>query len=244
MITISMTLPDGIGDEEAATYRSNVVMALVASARAEITRLADQELVRLRGLYNQGVEMASPAEVQKTGVGWVQLQGKLANMLEQGAPGWDLRRTLLENNPKKRTGPKGTYAFIPFQHQIPGSLHSAMPANVYADAKKLKATVGAPGQATKWGDKLPAGMAPKAKPHHVTDLYAGMYRMAKTYAAAKQSTYRTFRTITSWKTEGWQHPGFRARGYFEKAAQYLEQYGQAIIATVPMPQPTTKEVKS
>jgi hypothetical protein len=64
------------------------------------------------------------------------------------------------------------------------------------------ATMGPP----KYANRLPSGLAPKLRPHHSTDIYAGMVKAQATYKKSTQSSYMTFRTISTNKTVGWQSP--------------------------------------
>jgi hypothetical protein len=87
--------------------------------------------------------------------------------------------------------------------------------------------------------RLPAGLAPKAHDYHATDKYAGMVRMAKQYQAKKDSTFMTFRTIstnpaslrdedgrnpaqTGKATRNWMHPGFPGLHLVREAAQFAD----------------------
>jgi hypothetical protein len=87
--------------------------------------------------------------------------------------------------------------------------------------------------------RLPEGLAPKAKEHHVTDIYAGMYRMGKTYKGATQSQYMTFRTISTnpasrraadgsmaggKPTANWIHPGFAALQLAQSVERYVAEH--------------------
>lgn len=112
----------------------------------------------------------------------------------------------------------GYYRAIPFRHATPGAGGAVgnpmdrpggrpygAPAaiadakklgrQIYKAAKKLAGTKSDPYGKTSYGGRLPAGMAPKLRPYHATDIYAGMVRAEKTYAKATQSQYVTFRTI-------------------------------------------------
>lgn len=75
-----------------------------------------------------------------------------------------------------------------------------------------------------WGDRLEAGFGgvPKLKAHHVTDIYAGMVRLEKTYGKATQSQYMTFRTISTSKTIGWIRKPIEARHYAEKVRHFVD----------------------
>jgi len=85
---------------------------------------------------------------------------------------------------------------------------------------------------------MAAGLAPKLKAHHATDIYAGMYRMGKLYAKAKQSYGLTFRTISTNPstrrdeqgkpallgrgTANWMHPGFKPLNLAERVMNRLQ----------------------
>lgn len=247
MITVTLTMPKGLKKAEAAEYRTQVLYAVMASAHAEITRLVQQNLHSLRSTYLQALNLSSPGDIKEQGKAVIELHGALPNMIEQGAASWDLRTTLLDKNPKKRTSKNGTtYASIPFRHATPGA-HGTMPDNVYAEAKKLTATKTAAGGAkTKWGASLQSGLAEKQKAHHTTDIYAGMYRYSKTYKASKGGQYRTFRTISSRTSTdpnatgnrhpaSWIHPGFTARDFLGLARKFIELHAEGIVASVPLP---------
>jgi hypothetical protein len=169
---------------------------------------------------------------------------KLAGEIETGRPSKDLkkylqtsRRTRVSKS-KKHAGQK--YLIIPFRHNVPGnSAHApAMPSHVYKAAKMLSPSsitgVGSRMSATghivsqskyKWGGRLPAGMTPKAKPHHVTDLHAGMVRMNTSAGKGKSSAYLTMRVMGEWST-GWVVPAkpglFIARDVSDSLQPLLE----------------------
>lgn len=81
------------------------------------------------------------------------------------------------------------------------------------------------GGKTQWGAKLPAGVGGVGllKSHHKTDIYAGMYRMEKTYKAKTQASFVTFRTISTNVTEGWMRGAIRARHYAQKVGNYVDK---------------------
>jgi hypothetical protein len=85
--------------------------------------------------------------------------------------------------------------------------------------------------------RLPEGLAPVgANPEtgtpHKTDIYAGMIRQEKVYDKATQSTYTTFRTIsTSVRDESWIRSPITARHYAEKVSAYVQKIaGEAVAA--------------
>lgn len=132
---------------------------------------------------------------------------KLAEEIEHGRPARDLK-TYLSTSNKARTSKSGSrYLVIPFRHNTPGhqALGPAMPKAVYLHAKKLNQTIVPAIVGHTGSSRLPAGLAPKLKPEHATDPYAGMVRMAANSPKAKSSTYLTFRTMSS-KSGGWIIP--------------------------------------
>lgn len=97
--------------------------------------------------------------------------------------------------------------------------------NIYSEAKQLAPTTRFSRTATTWGARLPAGLAPKLKAHHATDIYAGMVRQIAAYRSAVQAQYMTFRRISTNSTTGWLHPGIEARQLHRKVDEYLGEIG-------------------
>lgn len=149
---------------------------------------------------------------------------KLAGEIETGRPSRDMKKCLQTSQrtrvskSKAHAGQK--YLIIPFRHNTEGmTAHApAMPGNVYSAAKMLsKSSVTGSGSrlsasghvvprsSYQWGGRLPAGLTPKAKPHHVTDLHHGMVRMNTSAGGGKSSAYLTFRIMAEWST-GWIMP--------------------------------------
>jgi len=156
---------------------------------------------------------------------------KLAEAIENGRPARDLK-AVLPTAKKARMAKRGPHAgqlylIIPFRHNIPsasGASASApqMPPDIYKLAKDLAPTrrrglsearrnrlsatgYVVPRHGYAWGGKLPAGLAPRLKPNHVTDPYAGMVRMDTSTGKAKSSAYMTMRTMGAWSS-GWIVP--------------------------------------
>lgn len=179
---------------------------------------------------------------------------KWAERIETGMPQRDLKE-MLNTSSKVRISKQGKkYLIIPFRHNTPGnSAYAAdMPTVIYDQAKGLKASyvtgafwqkslqtgskIGSGigrGKATmvkrltyRWGESLPAGLAPKMKPHHTTDIYAGMKRFDTSSGKQKSSAYLTFRNMVEgspkWLTT--PKPGqFIAEGAAKKGEEILRQ---------------------
>ncbi|MFZ4538511.1 hypothetical protein [Propionivibrio sp.] len=146
---------------------------------------------------------------------------KIADEIETGRPARDLKR-MLQTSSKTRQGKNGKYLIIPIRHNAPSSSgHSSnarqMPAEIYAVARQLQVST-VTGSTTRisatgatvpqsiydWGGRLPAGMAPKMKPTHVTDIYAGMVKTGEGNSS-KSAGYLTFRRMSE-KSSGWVIP--------------------------------------
>lgn len=142
-----------------------------------------------------------------------------ASEIEEGRQPRDLKE-MLNTSPKVRLSAKGKrYLVIPFRHNTPGNTAhaSAMPKEVFSAAKALNQSrvVGTTMRPSgliasdpktrkflavtqhvySWGQRLPAGMAPKLKDHHTSDPYAGMVRMNTSSGKSNSSAYLTFRVM-------------------------------------------------
>lgn len=155
---------------------------------------------------------------------------KQAEEIETGRPPRDLKR-MLNYSLKVRQSKTGTrYLYIPFRHNTPGNdAHAkSMPQDIF-DLAKMLAPSTITGQGSRvsgsgaydtkskklltvtqnrysWGQRLPAGLSEKLKPHHATDIHAGMYRFdTSTPGGGKSSQFLTFRTMSE-KSTGWIIP--------------------------------------
>lgn len=227
MFTVSINVAPLVTPDLSAEAVQTILADIAESARNHWIGLAGKAFTQ-KADYINGIQ---PVEM-KPGLAVITLVGAVANILENGSPALDMRTTLLGPNVpvvpmgqrgKHQSKAGGYYRAIPFRHSTPtsggtiappmGSAYKgavpdakALGKQVYGKARKLSATTSAPGQGTKWGGRLPAGLAPKLKPHHKTDIYAGMVRKEKTYKAATQSSYATFRTISTRVKIGWIRP--------------------------------------
>lgn len=144
----------------------------------------------------------------------------------------------------KYTKDGGWYLTIPFRFSTPGSLGESeafsgvLPTAVYNEAKKMSPTQSQFKGSIKMGETLSRMQVPKEfsdpkkraavsnletqktfeEYEHKTSIYAGMQRSEKTYQAATQSMFNTFRRVSS-KSDpnSWIHQGMRARNLAEKA---------------------------
>jgi hypothetical protein len=97
---------------------------------------------------------------------------------------------------------------------------------------------------TVWGGRLigklapvlrgpnPSHPDPRMRRGHLSDIYKGMVRERHHYAAATQTQYITWRTISSRVMHGWIHPGITARHLAEKVQAYIRRIAPATIKQI------------
>lgn len=210
-----------IGEDELEA----VLAAVMDGARAYWIQQAQRGLKSSRVDYIQGIQ-----PVNRQGlVASIDLVGVLPNMVEQGVDGWDLRETLLQDGDPnvKRNKDGRKYRSIPFRHQTPGTQGQGggVPMgdpykDVVENAERLGREIYAAAKKLRPGQGLAEGFAPKLKPHHTTDIYAGMQRMQA--KGKSQVHYKTFRTISEDSDpQKWQHPGIEPHNFAESVERYI-----------------------
>lgn len=244
---------DALSDKSTVT---SIIEDVMDGARAFWIQQAGQKLTTSRRDYIQGIQ-----KVQIKGeTASIALVGTLPNLVENGMSAYDMHDTLLGPNvPVVEFGAgKGKHArkdggfwrVIPFRHQAPGTIGQGggvpmgnpyegkvdnaaqLGKSIYKAAKKLAPSTGMPGGKTQWGERLPEGMAPKLKPQHATDIYAGMTRMEKTYEKATQSSYMTFRVISDGVPDKWHHPGLPGVFLAKEVQKFVDKQAQAAFAAL------------
>lgn len=202
-----------------------------------------------KGQYNASINWSMIAPLTAE----IRADYKYAQEIEEGRPSRDLKR-MLQTSVKTRSNKLGQkYLIIPFRHNTPGNdAHSdAMPAEIYAQAKtmmpslvigqtlrnsasgawdmKTRRPLMIPKAQYKWGDTLPAGLAPKMQPHHKTDRYAGMVKMDSSTTKARSSSYLTFRVMSE-GSSGWIVPPKAGLHLVPKVVSTIEPKANAVMA--------------
>lgn len=248
------------------------VQEVAQRCRNQWQTYAQRELTSSRQAYVAGLQ----AVQMSNGTAAIALLGRFANMVENGWEGGNLRDTMLKPGTKnlrvaydKKTGQAWFYLRIPFRHATPDAGAEMAPPMGAAYANKLgavearklgmavhnivKAKEFRPTLSRQFdgvsqrGDRVSAlDGGPLLRARHVTGIYAGMIKQSKAYAAATQSSYTTFRTISNnpdseRKDEGgrnWDHPGIEPRDFAGRAADYVartagETLVELMTGTVP-----------
>jgi hypothetical protein len=254
MLEVNLTVPPELTGYTAVLQ--SILSQIAEEVYNEISRLAGQELNTTGEDYLQGLQPVRHYPIKGTsGVyATIELVGDLPNMIEHGWSGGDMKPFLL-NGRNAKIGKDGVrYNIVPFRHGSPGTTGRnfqamgsgyrqrqvgvggmsrtghlsanqaiALGARVYKAAKQLKP-----------GERLPAGTggAGLLKPHHKTDIYAGMQRDRANYGGgATQSKYSTFRAVSdNSDPAAWIHLWIEPRKFFEKAARYADQVANFAIA--------------
>jgi hypothetical protein len=250
-VVVSDFAPTAILQAVSPELLEQMLVDVMSGARAFWIMEAQKRLSSSRRDYINGIQEV----VTESGAASVALVGAFPVAVEEGMPAYDMRTTLLAAGAKgvHTNAEGGRYRSIPFQHQTPGSSGQggaapmgsayadslgleaarAIGKAVYAEAKKLAPTTGMPGGPVSYGGRLPAGLAPKLKGIHTTDIYAGMVRQQKTYAKATQNTYTTFRTIsTNSDPAKWMHPGIPAARISEDVEKYVADAAVASLSAL------------
>lgn len=250
-IFVKIALPlleQNLINEEVMPRVHEAIGAVAETAKARWQKA----IMHARGVWSvEKIQYANSIQWQYTGAlqASVSTTYKYASQIENGRPARDLKAMLNTSkkvrisHSKKHAGQK--YLIIPFRHNTPGSeAHApAMAAHIYKQAAGLAPsriigkTTRPSGQNPKthvnqniyqWGGRLPAGLAPKLKPSHKTDIYAGMHRFDTSSGKQKSSAYVTFRIMGQWSA-GWIVPAKPGLHLAKTVANNLKPVAEKVI---------------
>lgn len=218
-------------------HMGDVLRGMANSVRNEIMRLASTELKLSRAEYKRALGM--PKVNVRQGRAVIELNGTLANWVEDGIDPFDMHETILSGPGVDKNAEGDAYARVPFRHMGP-SAKGATPMGmqyrntggidvvslgkkVYSYAKDVGSK---PGQAKE----MPGGLFPKIQPNsrqvgpykadaHTHDPFKGMRREQ----ASTGSQLKTYRTISDAVPNKWYHPGIEAHNFFDRASEKAEE---------------------
>ncbi len=248
-IDIGAIFPSEILDGLSDSQVEKLVRDLASLARAKWIGLAGKHLHSSFSDYVAGIQGVVISGEGRATIARISLEGVWPNMVENGFSAYDMRDTLLGPTVPvvDATGQKGKrqsesgefYRSIPFRIgsrsargtgvKSAGDIYAKLLGEAegkkagrraMARARKLKATTVGGG----YGERIKPGEITEERlaGHHKSDIFAGMYRFEEQYKEATQSTYGTFRTISTAQPDGWQHPGMEpGKGLAKKVADYL-----------------------
>lgn len=232
-----------------------ISQAVAATAQAGYERWAEG-IMKADGVWSkEKQEYAESIKVRSINAFEAEIWSdyKNAAAIETGRPAKDLKR-MLDTSMRVRISAKGArYLIIPFRHNTPGhDAHAdAMPQHIYAAAKSLAPSSVAgqgvrlsglnayltasrmpmivPQNIYQWGGRLKGGMAPKLKPEHHSDPFAGMVRVKTSTGGHQHMTFR----VMSERSSGWIVPAkpglFIARRVTEELSPLFERAIQEAV---------------
>jgi hypothetical protein len=258
-VDISEALPESLMQMlESLDLVEAVLDDVAASARAKWQRLAQTELHTTRQSYIEGIqEVESEPGLRSIAlVGWLAnavengmdsfdlretLLGPNATTRRASRSGGWYANVPFRHGTPGSTGlagqPMGSpYAPAGALSRAGGPLTAdaakALGKAVYAAAKRLSSR----GPHGKGRTTVPASEGgPLLRPHHATGIYTGMRHERKPYVnpttgkTTVQSTYGTFRRISTENTTGWIHPGIEPHRFVEQVADHVGVIVPAVI---------------
>ncbi len=236
-----------------------VLRDIAASARNHWEKLAETHLTTSRRDYINSLQeveyrpsslpppkRAGERRPHRRVTAVITLVGEPANLIENGIGAVDLRDWLLGPNVpeaplgqpgKRRSKGGGFYRAIPFRHQVPGTLGISGGRvmgdpyrGVIAGARQLGKSVYKEAKKLRPGQRLKAGLVPKLRKHHKTDIYAGMRRPSHKYKSTSQGQFETFRTISDQVKTGWIRPATGPRHFAQRTAAYVARLAPKAFA--------------
>ena len=206
------------------------VASLATAAYSEAIRLAQAKLKTTQRDYVNALQF----EKIDDNVYIITLSGPAANAIENGWGSFDMKPGLLAG-PNSKVTKKGTrYNTVPFSYQptsnaplspkneeLRSSLRDVIKANGLSKIIKNQAT----------GKPL-EGIVARVKNTGIKNL-DGLVKIQKTYGNKTQSTYMTFRRVsTNSKAGSWMHPGYAGAKIFPMVEQFIESQLDVILSSI------------
>lgn len=215
---VTVTIPSGFQRATEASVK-RALSALGMLARDRMTALAQEKLKSTAQQYIQSISTPNVSGNTAT----LTLNGLLANMMEKGAPPYDLKK-MLRGRP---------YVDVAFKHGAPGSGRAPMPKAEFSIMGALaKAAKGAMVRGPRNMPTPPMRKQTALGSYQQKESkYGSMLRLTHTYKGATQATYLTIRRISK-KSDpaSWIHPGFKAIGIFPLVAKEVRKLAPRVIA--------------
>jgi len=189
--------------------QKEVVSMYLKELQSNWIQLAQQNLQTAQQQYVSGIQISESK---------IELVGDLPNMIESGAPSFDMKESFKKSS-KVKYGRKGWYLIIPMQYSTRSSASSPkMPRSVYEAIKKSKARSLAADQLPKKHSK--AGVS-KTGYEHKFPKFAGLTKTPQ--GKSGRNTYSTFRVVSANSDpNSWIHPGFQAKNLVQKAMDSVD----------------------
>lgn len=229
-----------ISDDQIQSMLDNIAKALGVVFVSKVENLAASELNSTRSRYLNAVKVIDSGRLEST-ILLDYSKDKLIQMIEEGAPPFDMKDALL-NGPKSKTTKSGTrYNTIPLRWATPGAIGESslfsgkMPDEIYSEVRKKPTIIPIKGggMASKplSLSEIPKDLQTKGtrqtiyggagevlfkEYEHKFSLYQGITKRED--STTGQSTYMSFRRVSEKSSpEAFIHPGIAAHNIFQKA---------------------------
>ncbi len=219
----------------------NALVGIAESARNKWVKLAQSHLTTTRGTYLQGIQ--SP-NLERSGMAVVDLVGKLPNMIEQGASGFDIKEAML--NAQHKVSSEGhRFRVVGLQmltpkargvnaqsssmlYERPGADSHSRRQGVASGSMLIAKEIFAKARQLKSGQSLPRhlGLRP-LNPKHSNSPFDSL----QAAGAKGHRYYVAFRTMSDGVNK-WQHPGLRARRFADVVAAHVSEIGPRALRRV------------
>lgn len=189
--------------------QKEVVSMYLKELQSNWIQLAQQNLQTAQQQYVSGIQISESK---------IELVGDLPNMIESGAPSFDMKESFKKSS-KVKYGKKGWYLIIPMQHATKSSISAPkMPRSVYEAIKKSKARSLSANELPKKYNKI--GVSQTGY-EHKSPKFAGLTKTPQ--GKSGRNTYNTFRVVSANSDpNSWIHPGFQAKNLVEQAMNSVD----------------------
>jgi len=232
MREVRIDIPKGFSGVLASQLESAAqaaVSSTLMASKSKWEQTVQQRLTTTRADYLLGLNADNSMEFPDSFTGILTLRGKWANMLESGFPAYDMKTNFENSKRVKYNAEGGWYLTIPFRQRTPGTAGSgvggsAMPDDIYAQARKLRGGTRLTGTETQY----PAQTSWTGY-QHKSGIYEGIKKVTKKYDNATQNQYMSFRRVgQNSDPQSWWHPGFPGI----KAIDVVEPYAKSTFEKV------------
>jgi hypothetical protein len=229
-----------------------VIEALSWNIYNNIRQSAQSKLRSTRNVYINNLNYPDISRLK----GIIVLTGNLPNMLESGAPAFDMKSGFMKS-PKVKKSKNGWYMTIPFRWGAPGSLaeneafSNKMPKEIHDIVKGLTSGLTVFGGRGRSGQGIPFGMLPSKHQSsgmrgaftnmqtrksfgvyvHKNPIHQGIQKKTQMYQNAMQNTFVSFRRVSDKSdSTSWIHRGFERGDFFGKGINNTD--GDKIVGNV------------
>lgn len=184
---------------------------------------AAEGLHSTRDIYTEALSTGGSGNVS-----YVKLDGKLPNMIEDGASGFDMKEGFMNGKNATHKADGGWYNTIAFRHASPTALgensvfSNVLPTPVYNAVQKVEvlgaSDIPKPHDAKGIRKEVVTQSQVFKEYVHKHSKYEGLQKNTGEYVSATQGQYVTFRRVSDKSdANSWIHRGLDARHFMEKS---------------------------